>query len=73
MFRIRRISDDTTPVNKEAIGQVQRILQSQFHMLSQQEIKKLPELLRNPLKYRFRSILFVADEAYYTNIPMVRK
>jgi len=61
MFRIRRVHDDITPANKEAIAKVQEILRTQFHLLSRWDIAKLPEQLRNPLKYRFRSILFVAE------------
>jgi acetoin utilization deacetylase AcuC-like enzyme/GNAT superfamily N-acetyltransferase len=61
MFRIRRVYDDVTPVNKEAIAQVQEILRNQFPGLLKRDITKLPEQLRNPLKYRFRSILFVAE------------
>jgi len=61
MFRIRRVHDDITPANKEAITQVQEILRTQFHLLSRRDIAKLPEQLRNPMKYRFRSILFVAE------------
>jgi len=61
MFRIRRVYDDITPANKEAIAQVQEILRTQFPLLSRRDITKLPEQLRNPLKYRFRSILFVAE------------
>lgn len=63
MFRIRRVYDDITPANKEAIAQVQEILRTQFPLLSRRDITKLPEQLRNPLKYRFRSILFVAEGA----------
>ncbi len=62
MFRIRRIYDDTLPINKQAIKQVQEILKTQFSELNQQDIEKLPKHLRNPMKYRFRSILFVADD-----------
>ena len=61
MFRIRRVYDDITPANKEAIAMVQEILRTQFPALSKRDIAKLPEQLRNPLKYRFRSILFVAE------------
>jgi acetoin utilization deacetylase AcuC-like enzyme/GNAT superfamily N-acetyltransferase len=61
MFRIRRVHDDITPANKEAIAQVQEILRTQFPLLSRWDVTKLPEQLRNPLKYRFRSILFVAE------------
>jgi acetoin utilization deacetylase AcuC-like enzyme/GNAT superfamily N-acetyltransferase len=61
MFRIRRIYDDVLPTNREAIAQVQNILRSQFGLLPEKEIAKIPEQLQNPLKYRFRSILFVAE------------
>ncbi len=62
MFRIRRIYDYVLPVNKSAITQVQEILYTQFNLLDEEEIKKLPEKLRNPLRHRFRSILFVAED-----------
>ncbi|MEQ8190223.1 MAG: GNAT family N-acetyltransferase, partial [Candidatus Eremiobacterota bacterium] len=61
MFRIRRIYDNTIPSNRESVNQVQHILKTQFHELSDHEIEKLPEQLSNPLKYRFRSILFVLE------------
>ncbi|MGD9899651.1 MAG: GNAT family N-acetyltransferase [Calditrichaceae bacterium] len=62
MFRIRRIYDDLIPIDRIAIAQVQAILRSQFPAIKEDEIIKLPEKLHNPLKYRFRSILFVADD-----------
>jgi len=62
MFRIRRVYDDTTPTNKEAVTQAQQILRTQFPGLSRRDVAKLPKQLRNPLKYRFRSILFVAED-----------
>jgi acetoin utilization deacetylase AcuC-like enzyme/GNAT superfamily N-acetyltransferase len=61
MFRIRRVYDDITPANQDAIEQVLAILRAQFPLLSRKELKKLPEQLRNPMKYRFRAILFVAE------------
>jgi len=61
MFRIRRIYDTVLPANRLAIAQVQDILRSQFPELSKKDVKKLPEQLTNPLKYRFRSILSVAE------------
>jgi acetoin utilization deacetylase AcuC-like enzyme/GNAT superfamily N-acetyltransferase len=63
MFRIRRIYDDSLPVDKDAIAQVQKILHEQFPLLWQGKISELPEQLGNPLKYRFRSILLVAERA----------
>lgn len=61
MFRIRRIFDDHLEIDRQAVEQVQQILRSQFPLLSERDVKKIPEQLRNPLKYRFRPILFVAE------------
>jgi acetoin utilization deacetylase AcuC-like enzyme/GNAT superfamily N-acetyltransferase len=63
MFRIRRVYDDVTPLNRGVISQVQEILRNQFPGLSPRDIAKLPKQLRNPLKYRFRTILFVAEDS----------
>ena len=62
MFRIRRIHDNSLPINREAIRQAQQILRSQFSALSESEVELLPLHLSDPLRYRFRSILFVADD-----------
>lgn len=62
MFRIRRIYDDTLTIDRETIEQVQQILRSQFSAISESEINSLAQKLSNPLKYRFRTILFVADD-----------
>jgi acetoin utilization deacetylase AcuC-like enzyme/GNAT superfamily N-acetyltransferase len=62
MFRIRLVYDDTLPQDRDCISQVQDILRAQFSLLSENEIQEIPEQLKNPLKYRFRSILFVADD-----------
>ena len=61
MFRIRRIYDDIIPVDRTIIARVQDILRVQFPLLADDVIQKLPDQLVNPLKYRFRSILFVAE------------
>jgi acetoin utilization deacetylase AcuC-like enzyme/GNAT superfamily N-acetyltransferase len=61
VFRIRRVYDDLTPLNNRAVKQVQHIMRTQFFLLSKREVAKLPEQLRNPFKYRFRSLLFVAE------------
>ncbi|MDR4509631.1 MAG: hypothetical protein MRJ65_15615 [Candidatus Brocadiaceae bacterium] len=63
MFRIRKIHDDTTPANRESLSQVQTILRMQFPGLSEEDICKLSGQLRDPLKYHFRSILFVAENS----------
>lgn len=62
MFRIRLVYDGTLPQDRDCISQVQNILRAQFSLLSEKEIQEIPEQLKNPLKYRFRSILFVADD-----------
>jgi hypothetical protein len=41
---------------------VQQILRAQFSGLSVREVGRIPKQLRNPLKYLFRSILFVAED-----------
>ncbi len=63
MFRIRKIFDDVLPANRAAIEQVQSILRTQFSGLAASDIEKIPEQLHDPLKYRFRSVLFVAEDA----------
>jgi len=62
LFRIRRIYDDSLPINRQATSQVQEILKVQFSGHNKQDIDKLPEHLRNPLKYMFQSILSAADQ-----------
>jgi len=63
MFRIRRILDDTTEANRDALGQVQRMLREQFAAVDEADIAKLPEQLRNPLKFRYRAVVFVAEDS----------
>lgn len=63
MFRIRRVHDDFRPINQAAIAQVQQILRDQFPLLAKNDIDKIPELLRNPVKQGFRSIVYVAEDA----------
>ncbi|MDD5459442.1 MAG: histone deacetylase family protein [Phycisphaerae bacterium] len=62
MFRIRRIYDDISPSDKQAIGQIQKILIEQFPLLNTDEIEKLPFLMRNPQKYGFQPILIAAEQ-----------
>ena len=62
MFRIRRVFDDVLPLNRAEIAAVQQIMREQFPGVRDSEITGLPAKLRNPLKYRFQSLLFVADD-----------
>jgi acetoin utilization deacetylase AcuC-like enzyme/GNAT superfamily N-acetyltransferase len=61
MFRIRQIPDDALPANRNGIQQVQAILRSQFPGLEPKKIEEIPDQLRNPVKYRLRGILLVAE------------
>jgi acetoin utilization deacetylase AcuC-like enzyme/GNAT superfamily N-acetyltransferase len=62
MFRIRRIYDHVLPINAEAVRQVQAIIGLQFPAVPVGEVDKLAEKLRDPVKFRFRSLLLVADD-----------
>ncbi len=62
MFRVRRILDDILPLDRLAITQVQDLLREQFAGAPEADAASLPERLHNPLKYRFRTLLFVADD-----------
>jgi acetoin utilization deacetylase AcuC-like enzyme/GNAT superfamily N-acetyltransferase len=61
MFRIHRIVDDILPGDLRLIDQVQEILRDQFPLLGEEKIARIPEQLRDPMKYRFRTILLVAE------------
>ena len=62
MLRIRRVFDDLLPIDAREIAQVQQMLRDQFPDIDADEIESLPEKLRNPLKHKFRSFLYVADD-----------
>ena len=63
MLRIRKVLDDVTPANASAIAEARRILKEQFPGMNPADIDKLPDQLRNPLKYQFISRLFTAEKA----------
>jgi len=62
MFRIHKIFDVTTSTNRQLLSQVQAMLRVQFFELSEKDISKLHEQLANPMKFRFRSILLIAED-----------
>ncbi|MBN2532430.1 MAG: histone deacetylase family protein [Spirochaetales bacterium] len=66
MFRIRRIYDNTLPVNKNALEQIKVIITQQFQAITEKEISELYDYLINPVKYHFRSIIFVAEDSQRT-------
>lgn len=62
MFRIRKIYDNVSPSNRKAIEQVLEILRMQFPLAQAKDFEKLPEQLTDPLKYKYRSVLLVAED-----------
>ncbi|MDH5324884.1 MAG: histone deacetylase family protein [Gammaproteobacteria bacterium] len=64
MFRIRKIFDSTPVANQDAIKQVRAIMTHQFPLTRKEELLKLSKQLDDPLQYRYRSILFVAENAH---------
>ncbi|HEY8521901.1 MAG TPA: histone deacetylase family protein [Gammaproteobacteria bacterium] len=62
MFSIRQVYDAVTPQNRERLAQVQAILRAQFPGIKETQIRRLPEQLMNPVKHRFRPVLFVAED-----------
>jgi acetoin utilization deacetylase AcuC-like enzyme/GNAT superfamily N-acetyltransferase len=65
MFRIRKIYDDTSPANRIAIEQVVAIMRRQFPLITEAEVENIPGRLHDPLRYKFRTILFVAEDAEF--------
>lgn len=61
MFRIRRVYDDTLPVDQDAIRQVQAILSATFTGVPAQDVESIPERLRDPFPKRFLARLLVAE------------
>lgn len=62
MSRIRKIHDDISVANQQALQQVAEITRDQFPLATPEEIAKLPGQQRDPMKYRFRSLVFVAAD-----------
>ena len=63
MFSIRKIYDDTSVANKDAIKQVLAIMRKQFPNARQEDFEKIPMQLHDPMHYKYRSILFVAQDS----------
>ncbi len=63
MFRIRRVYDITRPKDRDLIPHIQRILKEQFTPMSESDLLAIPEQMQNPFKFKFRTIVFVAEKA----------
>jgi len=63
MFRIRKVYDDISVANRDAIAQVLSIMRQQFSNLRPEDLDNLPRQLHDPMRYRYRTILFVGENA----------
>ncbi len=61
MFRIRQVYDDTTERNAAVVARIQEILPIQFPGVDPEDVARLPAMLRDPLRFRFRAVLLVAE------------
>ncbi|MGE4553758.1 MAG: GNAT family N-acetyltransferase, partial [Desulfovibrionaceae bacterium] len=61
MFRIRRVFDDSLPVDRAVLAEAAELLRRQFPEAAPGEFRGLVAKLRDPLKHRFRTVLFVAE------------
>lgn len=61
MFRIRRVFDDVLPEDKEAVAKAQALLQARFPEAMEDEWRRIPEKLRDPLRFGYRGVLYVAE------------
>lgn len=64
MFRIRKVFDDISPANRDAVAQVLAILKEQFPKARPIELQNLPRQLTDPVKFQYRSILLVAEDGF---------
>ncbi len=62
MFRIRKISDALIPANQNALNQVFDIIRSHFAEVKEEKILEIAGLLIDPYKYKYSSILIVAED-----------
>lgn len=62
IFKIRKITDSYLPSNAIAIQQVFSILRLHFPSVKEDKINEILEQMKDPLKYKFSSNLFVAED-----------
>ncbi len=62
IFKIRKITDSYLPANKSALEQVFTILRIHFPTVKETKIVEIVEQMKDPLKYKFTSDLFVAED-----------
>jgi acetoin utilization deacetylase AcuC-like enzyme len=62
MLRIRRIADVLTAEDDGLLGQVQEVLRRKLPEAQREAVETLPDRLRDPVRYEFRTLLVVADD-----------
>lgn len=62
MFKIRKITDAYLPSNAASIEQVFSILRMHFPSVKEGKVNEILEQMKDPLKFKFASILFVAED-----------
>ena len=65
LFKIRKVTDSFHPSNQNAIEQVFEILRIHFPSLKEEKINEILEQMKDPLKFKFSSTLFVAEDGRY--------
>lgn len=63
MFRIRKVYDDVSPANRDAIAQVRQIISDRFPTARERDLSKIAQQLHDPMRYRYRSVLLVVEDA----------
>jgi acetoin utilization deacetylase AcuC-like enzyme len=63
MFRIRKITDPNSPGNAATLRDVVALLKTRFSLAPAEDFDTLPNKLTDPLKARFRTEVFVAEDA----------
>lgn len=66
IFKIRKITDAYLPSNAASIEQVFSILRMHFPSIQEEKVKEILEQMKDPLKYRFASNLYVAEDGRST-------
>ncbi|MBU2591393.1 MAG: histone deacetylase family protein [Nitrospinae bacterium] len=61
LFKIRKITDSYLPSNRYAIEQVFAILRAHFPSVKKENVNEILEQMKDPMKYKFSSGLFVAE------------
>ncbi|MFW6198333.1 MAG: histone deacetylase family protein [Acidobacteriota bacterium] len=62
MLRIRRISDLLSVEDVATLARAQEILRRELAAEDREAVEKLPDMLRDPVKYEFKTVLLVADD-----------